>query len=69
MYQGRAGRKSKGVPGNPLIVEELNLEGQLIKTYTKTGKVPNGYFQMRAGVKTEITQEEFELIEQARKKK
>lgn len=59
MYNGRAGRKSKGVPGNPLIVEELNLEGQLIKTYSKTGTVPNGYFQIRDGVKVAISKEEY----------
>lgn len=59
MYEGRAGRKSKGVPGNPLIVEELNLEGKLIKTYTKTGTVPKAYFQIRNGEKVQISKEEY----------
>jgi hypothetical protein len=62
MYQGRAGRKSKGVPGFPLIVEDLDMEGKLIKTYSKTGTVPNGYYQIRNGEKVKITKEEYEQI-------
>ena len=62
MYQGRAGRKSKMVPGQPLIVEDLNMEGCLGKIYTKTGKVPKTYFQIRNGVKVQISKEEYEQL-------
>jgi hypothetical protein len=62
MYQGRAGRPSKLVKGQPLIVEDFNFEGMLIKTYSKTGTVPKGYYQIRNGVKVEITKEEYEVI-------
>jgi hypothetical protein len=68
MFQGRAGRPFKGIKGQPLIVEDLNLEGFLIKTYTKTGTVPKGFFQIRNGEKVQITKEEYEKL-QAEKKK
>lgn len=67
-YDGRAGRKSKGVFGYPLIVEDLDLEGTVVKTFSKTGTVPNGYFQIRAGRKVQITKDEYLEI-QAKKGK
>lgn len=64
MTYTRGGRPSKMVKGQPLIVQELNVEGFLIKTYTKTGTVPKGYFQIRNNVKVSITKEEYEKLYQ-----
>lgn len=63
----RAGRPTAGVSGYPLIVKELDMEGSLVKTYTKAGKVPTGYFQIRSGVKVQITKEEFVKLSKAKK--
>lgn len=68
MTYSRGGRPSKNIPGQPLIVEDLNMEGSLLKTYSKAGKVPNGYFQIRDGRKVGISKEEFEALQKEKKK-
>jgi hypothetical protein len=60
----RAGRPL--VKGGILAVQDLNMEGQLIKTYTKTGTVPRGFFQIRNGIKVEITKEEYETLKESK---
>lgn len=60
----RAGRPL--VKGGILAVQDLNYEGSLIKTYTKTGTVPKKFFQIRGGVKVEITKEEYETLKAAK---
>jgi hypothetical protein len=69
MTYTRGGRPSALVKGQPLIVEDLNMEGFLIKTFTKTGTVPKGFFQIRNGVKVPITKEEYEKLQAERSKK
>lgn len=69
MTYTRGGRPSALVKGQPLIVEDLDMEGFLIKTFTKTGTVPKGYFQIRKGEKVQITKEEYEKIKEEQSKK
>jgi hypothetical protein len=52
------------VKGSILVVEDLNLEGMLGKTFSKTGTVPKSYFQIRQGKKVEITKEEYEALKE-----
>lgn len=52
-----------------LIVEDLNMEGITGKVYTKTGKVPKGFFVYRGGKKVDITKEEYEEINSKRLQK
>lgn len=68
MTYTRGGRPLKqGLKGNVLIVEDMSMEGFLIKTFTKTGTVPKVYAQIRNGIKVAITKEEFQKIEQEQK--
>lgn len=69
MTYTRGGRPLKEVPGQPLIVKELDMEGCLLKTFTKTGTVPKAYFQIRKGEKVEITKEEYETLKAEKDKK
>lgn len=52
-----------------LIVQDLNMEGITGKIYSKSGKIPKGYFVYRNGKKVEITEEEYIQLNEARLKK
>lgn len=62
MTYSRGGRKSANIPTQPLIVEDMNMEGIIGKIYSKAGKVPKGYFVYRNGEKVSITKEEYENL-------
>lgn len=62
MTYTRSGRPLK--QGSILVVEDLNLEGIVGKTFSKTGTVPKGYFQIRDGIKVPITKEEYLEIQE-----
>jgi hypothetical protein len=69
MSYTRGGRPSALVKGQPLIVEDLNMEGIIGKIYSKAGTIPKGYFVYRKGEKVEISKEEYEKINAERSKK
>lgn len=69
MTYTRGGRKLVDSPGNILIVEDLNMEGITGKIYSKSGKVPKGFFVYRSGKKVVITKEEYETLNGARNNK